>query len=139
MLYFILWYVSVIVVTIDTTTTTSVETATMLPSSTKLATVTPDFNVTEIPTTEEPVEKRPEFIIGMVILGLVIIFVICVVLLCFVRPRDQGDGKRRRKQPLTYPPYPGMLTPSPTATFDYSSPQSEHGWIPNQPPLVCSK
>ena len=123
-------------VVIDMTTTTSIE-ATTIPMSTVSVTARPNFNATEIPTTEEPVQERPEFIIGMVILGLVIVFVICVALLCFVRPKDHGDGKRRRKQPLTIPPYTGMLTPSSTTTFDYNSPPSEHGWIPNQPPVVC--
>ena len=125
-------YPSLYIVIIDTTTTTSTEATTTVPMSTISVTATP----AEIPTTEEPVQERPEFIIGMVVLGLVIVFVICVVLLCFVRPKDHGDGKRRRKQPLTLPPYSGMLTPSSTATFDYNSPPSEHGWIPNQPPMV---
>ena len=29
-----------------------------------------------------------------------------------------------------------MLTPSSTGTYDFSAIPSEHGWVPNQPPVV---
>lgn len=73
----------------------------------------------------------------MVVVGLVIILVLCVVMLCCVRPRQDADGhRRRRKQPLTLPPYSGVLTPSSVGSNDYSGFPSDHGWIPNQPPVV---
>ena len=100
---------------------------------------TPVPTVGEVPTTEEtdePVTERPEFIIAMVIVGLVIIVVCCVVMLCFVRPKE--GQRRRRKQPLTLPPYTGVLTPSTASTgYDFTSTfPSDHGWVPNQPPVV---
>ena len=125
----------------DTTTTSSLQpttTSTSIPVSTATA-VTPVATVTEVPITEEteePVTERPEFIIAMVIVGLVIIIVFCVVMLCFIRPKD--GPRRRRKQPLTLPPYSGVLTPSSTSTgYDFGSAlPSDHGWVPNHPPVV---
>ena len=125
--------------TVDTTTTSSLQpttTTTSIPVST-ITTPIPTDNVTVVTTTEIPVAERPEFIVAMIIVGLFIIVMLCVLMLCCVRPKQGPDGqRRRRKQPLTLPTYSGVLTPSSTTTYDYSTFPSEHGWVPNQPPVV---
>ena len=127
---------------VDTITTSSLQpTSRVIPVSTTITTTatTPIIivNATEVPTTETPITGRPEFIVAMIVVGLVLIVVLCVVMLCFVRPKQGLDGaRRRRKQPLILPPYSGMLTPSSTTTYDFSAIPSEHGWVPNQPPVV---
>lgn len=123
----------------ESTTTTAIQptsSTTSVPVST--TTTMPILNGTiEIPTTEEPIVERPEFIVAMVFVGLVVILMLCVVMLCFVRPKHGVDGRRRRKQPLTLSPYTTMLTtPSPTASYDYNAFPSQHGWVPNQPAVV---
>ena len=123
---------------IDTTTTSSLQsTSTAIPVSTTITTTTatPIVNATEVPTEEIPITRRSEFIIAMIVVGLVLILVLCVVMLCFVRPKQGLDGPRRRRKPLILSPYSGVLTPSST-TCDFSAIPSEHGWVPNQPPVV---
>ena len=124
---------------VDITTTLSLQptsTATSVSTTTTTTTTIPSIDVTEVSTTETLIVERAEFIVAMIIVALVVILILCVVMLCFVRPKQGLHGQRRRKQPLTLPPYSGVLTPSSTGTYDFSAFPSEHGWIPNQPPVV---
>ena len=127
---------------VDTTTTTLSlnPTTTADPVSTANTTaVMPTIGSTEFSPEEEiPITERPEFIVAMIVVALVAVLVFCVVVLCFVRPKQGSDGLRRTKQPLSLPPFTGMLTPPSTGTYDYSGFPSEHGWVPSQLPVVSN-